>query len=55
MLDTSLFFELIRRSIGITVAQEPDCVKLCRLHEKGPTAPWLEKKLMEQIRKAMCL
>jgi hypothetical protein len=52
--DTSVFFELIRRSIGITVAQEPDCVKCCRLYKKGPTAPWLEKKLVELVTKAIC-
>jgi hypothetical protein len=52
--NTSVFFELIRRSIGITVARETACVKECRLHKRGPTARWLEEKLIEQVKKAIC-
>lgn len=50
--DARVFYDLIRRAIGITIAQEPGCVAECQLDGEGLTAAWLESKLLAHIERA---
>jgi hypothetical protein len=51
--DATLFYEIVRRSIGITVARESICVENGRLDDGGFTASWLEQRLLEHIQRAV--
>ncbi|MBX6746351.1 MAG: UPF0489 family protein [Acetobacteraceae bacterium] len=52
--DASVFYDLIRRSIGVTIAQEPNCVRECQIDGERLTAPWLQKQLLNHLRRALC-
>lgn len=52
--DTTVFYDLIRRSIGVTIAQEPNCVRECQIDGERLTAPWLQKELLKHLRRALC-
>ena len=51
--DTTAFYRLIRNSVAITIATEPECVEALRLDGSNVTASMLLERLKEHIKAAM--
>jgi hypothetical protein len=51
--DTTAFYRLIRNSVAVTIATEPECVEYLRLDGSAVTAPMLLDRLKEHIKAAM--
>lgn len=51
--DPVVFYDLVRRAVGITIAQEPGCVDSCQLDGEGLTAAWLEPRLLAHLKTAL--
>lgn len=52
-IDAEVFYELIRRAIGVTIAREPGCVADLQLAGENLSADWLEPRILEHIQAAL--
>ena len=51
--DPAVFYDLVCRAVGITIAREPGCVAECQFDGEGLTAAWLEPQLLAHLRAAL--
>lgn len=50
--ETSVFYELIRHAVAITIARESGCVQSCQIEGEGLTSEYLEQALKLHIQNA---
>jgi hypothetical protein len=52
-VDSAVFYNLVRRAVGITIAREPECVTFYQYKGEELTAEWLEEALIAHLNAAL--
>ena len=52
--DATVFHDVVRRAVGVTIAREPSCVVKCEIEGENFSADWLQARVLEHIKLAMC-